>query len=316
MRRTFITGIFILSVILFLSFLYIFFKTFSKETISILSSLKRKYLFLSFFLLFLYHTLDNLRLYVLSRALNLRYSFLYGYVMSFVNTFGATVTPAHVGGELASVYMLMRKGGSVHKVMSIVTVKTLSGLSFFILALPFLIFQVYRNPEMGISLLKVFISVSVLFFILFYGIKYLIKRNMEKPKVRGLREALKRYINYLKIFGFKRKSYLLASIIFSVLLYVVFLLIAPVLLKSFGKDVDIIEVFLSQIGLLYAIFISPSPGGSGVGEIGGLIIFAGFLEKFELGIFVIVWRLISQYISAFIGGILFMICLLKDLRGS
>ncbi len=314
MRRTFIYGTLLLVAILLTSLSYIFLKTFSKETFSVLANLKRKYLLLSFFFVFLYHTFDNLRLYFLSRAVKLRYSLGYGYIMSFVNTFGATVTPAHVGGELAAVYMLMRKGASVHKVMSIVTMKTISGLAFFLLALPLLFIHFKNNPDQMLALLEIFLAVVLLFGALYLLGRFIFKKNAGRGSIRRIRETLKRYYFYLKIFGLKRKGYLLASVLSSVALYVCFLLIGPFLAKAFGKDGSVVDMFLSQIGLLYAIFASPTPGGSGVGEIGGLAVFAGFFEPFELGIFVILWRFISQYISAFIGGILFALCLIRDLR--
>ncbi len=314
MRRTIIYGTLILTLVLGLSFSYIIFKTFTKETFQVLMSLKRRWLLLSLLFLFLYHTFDNLRLFILSRAVNLRYSFLYGYVMSFVNTFGATVTPAHVGGELVAVYMLMRKGGNIHKVMSVVTMKTISGLAFFIIALPLLIWHFKERPEQILPVLQILLFVSFLFGVVYLVLNFLLKKNRERPSVRKLMEGLKKYINYLKIYGYKRKKYFLLSVLSSVALYVAFLLIAPALVMAFGKGGNFWELFLAQISLLYAIFISPTPGGSGVGELGGLAVFAGFLEPFELGVFVILWRLISQYISALVGGILFALCLLKDLR--
>ncbi len=314
MRKTFVYGTFMLVLILLLSFAYIFFKTFTKETLQVLLSLKRRYLFLSLLFLFLYHTFDNLRLFILSRAVNLRYSILYGYMMSFVNTFGATVTPAHVGGELAAIYMLLRKGASVHKVMSIVTMKTISGMSFFLLGLPLLIWHLYRNPAEILPVLEIFSAVLVISALLYVVVHYVLRRNRDKPSVRKAKNSLRKYLYYLKIFGYKRKGYFAASVISSVVLYVCFLLIAPALAKAFGKEESFVELFLAQISLLYAIFMSPTPGGSGVGELGGLAVFASFLEPFELGVFVILWRLISQYLSALIGGIFFVLCLLKDMK--
>ncbi|NPA41136.1 MAG: flippase-like domain-containing protein [Aquificae bacterium] len=315
MRKTFIYGSLLLLFILLISFSYILLKTFTKETFSVLLGLKKRYLLLSLLFLFLYHTFDNLRLYILSRAVNLRYSILYGYVMSFVNTFGATVTPAHVGGELAAVYMLLRKGASIHKVMSIVTMKTISGLSFFVLGFPFFVYHLYKNPEQVVPVLEIFGAVVLVFGAVYFGVKVFIQKNRKRPSVRKFRESLKRYVNYIKIFGYKKRGFLLASVASSVALYISFLLIAPALAKAFGKEEGFFELFFAQISLLYAIFMSPTPGGSGVGELGGLAVFEGFMEPFELGIFVILWRLISQYISALVGGVLFGICLLKDLRG-
>ncbi len=314
MRKTFIYGTLILVLILLVSFSYIIFKTVTKETFGVLFNLKKRYLFLSLLFLFLYHTFDNLRLYILSRAVNLRYSLLYGYIMSFVNTFGATATPAHMGGELAAVYMLLRKGANIHKVMSIVTMKTISGLSFFILCFPLFVWHLYKNPAQVIPVIEIFIAVVLVFGTLYFGGSILLKRNRDKPSVGKLKDSLRKYVYYLKIFGYKKKSYFLGSVASSIALYISFLLIAPALAKSFGKEEGFFELFLSQISLLYAIFMSPTPGGSGVGELGGLAVFGAFLEPFELGVFVILWRLVSQYLSALIGGVLFALCLIKDLR--
>ncbi len=314
MRKTFVYGTFMLVLILFASFSYIFFKTFTKDTLHVLLNLKRRYLFLSLLFLFLYHTFDNLRLFILSRAVNLKYSFLYGYMMSFVNTFGATVTPAHVGGELAAVYMLLRKGASVHKVMSIVTMKTISGMSFFLLGLPLLGWHLYRHPEEIKPVLEIFLAVLVVSALAYFVVNFVLKRSQDRPSVKKLKDSLKKYVYYLKIFGYKRRGYFVASVLSSIVLYVCFLLIAPALAKAFGKEESFCDLFLAQISLLYAIFMSPTPGGSGVGELGGLAVFGSFLEPFELGVFVILWRLVSQYLSAFIGGFLFALCLLKDIR--
>jgi uncharacterized protein (TIRG00374 family) len=118
----------------------------------------------------------------------------------------------------------------------------------------------------------------------------------------------------MKLFSYKRKRYVLLATLFSVLLYICFLLIAPTLILAFDKEVDILHSLFTQLGLLYAIFISPSPGGSGVGELGGLVVFANFLHPYEIGLFVLLWRFISQYMSAMLGGVLFLICLWIDLK--
>ncbi|MDQ7081754.1 MAG: flippase-like domain-containing protein [Aquificota bacterium] len=154
----------------------------------------------------------------------------------------------------------------------------------------------------------------LVFGLSYYGIKFFMRKNRNRPSVGRIRETLRRYVNYLRIFGYKRKSYLLASVVSSVLLYVSFLFIAPALAKSFGKEESFLDMLFAQISLIYAIFMSPTPGGSGVGELGGLALFASFMESFELGAFVILWRIVSQYMSALIGGILFAICLIRDLR--
>ncbi len=314
MKKTFLYGTLFLVLILGISFSYIVIKTFSKETLQAVLSLKRRYLLISLFVLFLYHTFDNLRLFFLSRAVGLRYSLLYGYVMSFVNTFGATVTPAHIGGEVAAVYMLIRKGSSIHRVMSIVTMKAISGGAFFVVCLPIFLVYLYRHPHQAVQVLKVLGAVTLIFLVIYLAFDLFISRSLSRESLRGVRESLKRYWNYLRIFGYKKKGYLFLSILSSLALYASFMFIAPVIILAFGGEVDVVKVLLDQTVLLYALFISPTPGGSGVGEIGGLAIFSAYLQPYEIGLFVILWRFVSQYMSAVIGGVLFLLCLLRDLR--
>ncbi len=314
MRRTFLYGTILFVIILLVSLGFIVLKTFSKETISSLLGLKRRYILLSLLVIFLYHTFDNLRLFVLSKALGVKYSLRYGYIVSFINTFAATVTPAHVGGEMSSVYMLLRKGAGLHRVMSIVTMKTITGASFFIFMLPVMGYYMYKHPEAALNMLKlVGIVIGISTFIYLAGRLFFNRKGNEHLRDR-IRKSVKQYILYMKLFGYKRKKYVLMATLFSILLYICFLLIAPTLILAFDKDIDVIHSVFTQLGLLYAIFMSPSPGGSGVGELGGLVVFANFLQPYEIGLFVLLWRFISQYMSAMLGGVFFLICLWIDLR--
>ncbi len=316
MKRTIILGSLGVLVIILFSFLYILFKTFSKETVEVLASLKRRYILLSFFWLFLLHTFDNLRLFILSRAVGVKYSFLYGYGVSFANTFAATVTPAHIGGEAMAIYLIARKGVNISKTMSIVTMKTISGMSFFVLALPVTALHLMHNKELAIDIFKLLLGVSALTGIAYLGIRIFSNKNKERTEnfIASVKRAILRYYATLKIYAFRRKRTLILAILYSSMLYISFLMIAPSLLKAFGSDQPFLELAYHQLGLLYAIFISPTPGGSGVGELGALATFSSFLPVYQLGVFAIMWRLISQYLSAFIGGIILFIFLYIDSR--
>ena len=85
-------------------------------------------------------------------------------------------------------------------------------------------------------------------------------------------------------------------------------------MKAFHLHFNLWEVYLIQLPLIYAVFSSPTPGGSGVGEVGAVAIFQGIIPTAILGLFVILWRFFSQYLGATIGGIVFLTILLKDLR--
>ena len=86
-------------------------------------------------------------------------------------------------------------------------------------------------------------------------------------------------------------------------------------MKALHVPFNWLEIYLIQLPLIYAIFSSPTPGGSGVGELGAAAIFTGLLPENLLGVFIILWRFFSQYLGATIGGFLFISILLKDLKG-
>lgn len=298
------------------SVVYITKKAFTKDFLSLLLHADKKYLLLSVFFMFLYHSFDNLRLFVLSRAMKLRYSFLYGYVVSFVNTFGATITPAHMGGEFMSLYTLSRKGGKLHKVMSIVTMKTLTGATFFVLALPYLFLHLYQNPSQSLKILYLLLFFLVVALALYGLFRVFLNRNRDKSHgfFQKMKYTFKRYLVVSRIFLRDKKDSLLIASVSSVLLYLSFLASGAFLLKSFNPEPAVIEVMEQQLVLLYAIFISPTPGGSGVGEVGALHVFEPFLEVGLLGGFSLLWRFITQYLSAIVGGFLLAVMLLKDAK--
>ncbi|HAV40373.1 flippase-like domain-containing protein [Thermodesulfovibrio sp.] len=316
MYRSIFYGIILTLLFVLGSLVYIVKKTLTKDFLGVFAHIDKRYLILSLLFMFLYHTFDNLRLFVLSRAMNLKYSFFYGYIISFINTFGATITPAHMGGEFMSVYTLSRKGGRLHKVISIVTMKTITGMVFFILAFPYAMSYLYKNPKQSLRILGLFFFFLVLFSFLYLLLKAISKRNFGENKkfIQKIKYTFKRYLVVSRIFLRDKKLSILLASISSVFLYLSFLSSGAFLVKSFNPEYNLFTLIEHQIMLLYAIFLSPTPGGSGVGEVGALYVFDAFLEASLLGGFSILWRFITQYMSALLGGIFLLFLVIKDSR--
>lgn len=313
MYKSIFYGILVTLLFVIGSLLYIVKKSFTKEFFLLLFHVDKRYLFLSIFSMFLYHTFDNLRLLILSRAMNLKYSFLYGYTVSFINTFGATITPAHMGGEFMSMYTLSRKGGKLHKVMSVVTMKTLTGAVFFALAMPYVVLHLYKNPAQAGRMLILLLFFFFVVLAIYVLIRFISRKDSKNGGfIQKVKYTLKRYLVVSRIFLRDKKVSILLASFSSMLLYVCFLASGAFLVKSFNPDAMLIETMEHQLMLLYAIFLSPTPGGSGVGEIGALYTFNSFLEASLLGGFSLLWRFITQYMSALIGGFLLVLLLVKD----
>ncbi len=316
MMKKLLQGLLITSFIVFLSFLYLLFRYSPRDLWEFLWALDEKNLALSFLCLFFYHTFDMLRVIVIARAIGLKYSILYGYLVSFVNTFGATITPAHLGGEILPLYTLARKGGEVYQIATVVTLKGLSGLIFYLIFFPLTLKSLILFPKLAKEIILILLAILLISLIL-YGVYLWIKERgsivaKEREFIAKLRRNLKRYLVTCRRFYRERKTIFILAILFSILLYLSFLAIGIFLLRAINPEAAPIRVFLTQLPLLYAIFISPTPGGSGVGEFGAIPVFAEYLPEEFLGIFIILWRWLSQYFSAFLGGIIFLFFLARD----
>ena len=317
MLRNLLIGLILLIIILGLSFTYLAIKYFPKDLWRVLLTLEKRHLFNAFFFLFLFHTFDTLRVILLARALKVRYSFGYGYLVSFVNTFGATVTPAHIGGEILPLYTLTRKNGQFYQILTIITMKGFSGFFFYLIFFPLTLKSLWEDPRKAKEFLAIAGTLLIISFIMYLLYLFLIKKEelLKKNYLKKIKTTLFRYIITCKTFFKTQKKIFFLALIFSFLMYFSYLLEGVFLVKAFNPEAKASDVFLDQLPLLYAIFISPTPGGSGVGEFGALPIFSAYLPEENLGLFVILWRILSQYLSACIGGFIFLIFLIKDLRG-
>lgn len=316
MIKNLLLGLILTLIIILISFGYLGLKYFPKDALRTLLLLDRKNLFYAILSLFFFHTFDTLRVIVLARALRVKYPLWYGYLVSLINTFGATVTPAHLGGELLPLYTLSRRGGHFYQILTIVTMKGFSGFFFYLLFLPLTIKVLLKDSRQTKEFLLV-VGSLLLFSLIFFSLYKLLFRKealFQKNFLNKLRRTAFRYFITCKIFFRTKKKEFILALLLSLGLYFSFLLVGIFLVKAFNPSGDVLDIFLDQLPLLYAIFISPTPGGSGVGEFGALPIFSPYLPEDTLGVFVILWRILSQYLSAFLGGFIFLIFVIVDYK--
>lgn len=317
MYKNILYGLFFTITVIFFSFLYIISKNIPVNFTQAIYLINKKYLFLSLCFMFSFYTFDNLRIFIIARSLGLIYSFLYGYIITLLNTFGATVTPFFLGGELLPFYTLKRVKGEVYQIMSIITLKAISGLSFYILFLPFTIHSLLKNPKEAKEIIFLFLFILFLTGFLFILWQLVFKRGLrfvDKEILKSIKYTLSRYLMVCKDFFKEKKLIFLSILMCSLFMYGSLLFTGIFLVKAFNQNADLKKIFLAQLPLIYAIFMSPTPGGSGIGEIGALSVFDKFINIDSLGTFAIFWRIISQYLGAFVGGILFLILIIKDIH--
>ncbi len=99
---------------------------------------------------------------------------------------------------------------------------------------------------------------------------------------------------------------MLAVFLLSILSFAFHIFMVPSIFYGLGVKVDPLQaMFLHAISLI--IFVGmPTPGGSGITEAGGALLFATIAPKYILGIFVIVWRFFTYYFGSIIGGLIYL----------
>ncbi|PMP65866.1 MAG: hypothetical protein C0190_06220 [Thermodesulfobacterium geofontis] len=317
MYKNILYGLFFTITIIFFSFLYILSKNFPINFVQIIYFINKKYLLFSLCFIFIFYTFDNLRIFIIAQSLGLKYSFLYGYVITLVNTFGATVTPFFLGGELLPFYTLKRIKGEIYQIMSLITLKAISGFSFYLIFLPFTIHSLLRNPKEAKGIIFLFLFILFLTIFLFILWQIVFKKSLKfinKESFKSVKYTLSKYIIVCKDFFKEKRLIFLLVLICSLFMYSSLIFTGIFLVKAFNQNTDFKKIFFAQLPLIYAIFMSPTPGGSGIGEIGALTVFDKFINIESLGTFAIFWRIITQYLGAFIGGILFLILIIKDIH--
>src|SRR3989304_3536808 len=103
--------------------------------------------------------------------------------------------------------------------------------------------------------------------------------------------------------------FLVLTVMFFVIFYTALMiasqfLVAPMILKGLGCDVGILSVCMIQGVLNFMLYYVPTPGGSGVSEGLGYALFAPLVPSHVLGIFLVIWKFLTNYVWTIVGGLI------------
>lgn len=289
------------------------------------------YLVLALLLVGLMWFAQGMSMTILARALGEKLTLAEGTKNYLCGSFVSNVTPSSSGGGPFQVLLLHRMGISLGKATSIITVQwSMRHLLFGIFGPIFFIFYGgYINPGKlppDIFRLAVyggtFITVALLFFVwkpqvipgLARGIMHLpgIRRYFQREGREAKFTALidKTY-HEIEVFheclwtlAAHKKLALFSSAGFIALFWVLFFSIAPVLMIGLGAKPFFLRAIIMQTIMFLIIPYIPTPGASGVAELGFAAFFAPFVPLPLLGILAVAWRLLTYYFSIFFGGLI------------
>ena len=281
-------------------------------------------LYLVFALIFwgIYTILDSLRVLLLCRSVTgKRVSMKTCMEVILAGAFLAAVTPFQTGGLPVQLYLLKREGVSYGKGTLVILLRAIFFSIMMLILLPFL-FPILTK-EYDATSIKILSKYSLIVYpiivliIAFTLIKpNIIKRFMYRlTLIKGKRRKATKLV--FKLFkelkemkdGFwyfvkNRKTHSVVNFFLTFITYIPFFFIAPLLLKGVGLNVSFVRIAFLQLVVVLFTFFSPTPGAAGVCEGVFAIMFAGIVGKSLLGVFTILWRFFTFYLSAFVGGIM------------
>lgn len=316
-------GVFCIFTILSICVVIVF--TTDRKTFHALRLINPRFLTLSLLMICLSWYFDVLRLKVLIRAVGLKLSLMYGAKAILAYTFLSNITPTSGGGGPILIYMLNQKGVTFGKATAITFLRTTITLIFFVVGGPIIIYF-HRELLSSVSLKMVFdymaiiLTVIVLFFAYLYFAPLSARKNLDllfdylekftflKGKSSRLKHSLLHVVDEFKSSlreFFQDERWRLGLVVFYTALMITSqFLVAPMILKGLGCDVKILNTFMIQGVLNFMLYYAPTPGGSGISEGIGYALFASLAPSHIMGIFLVIWKFLTNYIWTIAGGLI------------
>ncbi len=324
-KKHILKGLRLFSLLSVLGFATVFFFTTTGESLKAFHSFKAEFLCLALFLVLVDFFLGGLRIYVFfTKEILKKVRLLDCIKANLANIFVAAVTPSNTGGGPAQLYILNRRGVPLSGAVSVSVINFLSSMFFFFLT--FLVVFFFTDGGIFakgiaylirysflvfslVSLLGVFLlvkpeSLRFLFKIFFWVAQIIWKRDKDKQKRASekFKDQVVQLRFYLQHFLHKEKLILFISFLLTILLYSNKYLIAYVILKGLGLNVNFMQVMYLQIIQFFVLYFSPTPGASGIAEVSSVSLMSTIVPTGYLPIFAILWRFFSTYAGVTFGG--------------
>ncbi len=322
---SFKNGIKAFIVITIISVFIVIFLTADKSTKDVFMRANKLYLLLALFFVVIAWFFDVLRFRCLARCAGEYIPMKLAWMLVWLNYFGAAITPLQSGGGPFQVYVLYKNGVPIGKGVAITLIRTL--MTLFILGfLGPLVVVLDPNIIKGnflegvffyvvlfvaFSWLLVFVSLfkpDVMKKIFAVCVLWLskigiVRKSIVFTVIKRISAEIDNYNSNFKIFFGKGIVDVIWALLFSFLNLLFLFAVLPCITYAIGFKVSIIKAILMQALFMFVLYFVPTPGGSGVAEGGGTVIFGMLLPMNVAGVVAILWRFFTEYIAIFLGGI-------------
>lgn len=254
---------------------------------------------------------DGLRLITLSDVTGAKLTLKQVVNVVLSNYFLALVTPGASGGAIAQIMFMRKAGVPMAKATVVVLVRTVMSIFFLILLVPVVLHNdsdigEWMAPSVIMTVSVLFTSLPVLVFFLMrtqYPEKWLDKLTSKFSYTTRQNCFIwyEEFKNAFKIMA-KHPVKVLRAFIESGLSLLGIYATVPAFFTGLNNfSFDLFEVMGRMILLNLVLYFSPTPGGSGVAEVGFVALFSNILPDGVVGIMAVMWRFAAEYLPFLLG---------------
>ena len=254
---------------------------------------------------------DGLRLITLADVTGAKLTLKQVVNVVLSNYFLALVTPGASGGAIAQIMFMRKAGVPLAKATVVVLVRTVMSIFFLILLVPVVLHNdsdigEWMAPSVIMTVSVLFTSLPVLVFFLMrtqYPEKWLDKLT-SKFSYTTRQNCFIWYEEFKNAFKIMAKHPLkvLRAFIESGLSLLGIYATVPAFFTGLNNfSFDLFEVMGRMILLNLVLYFSPTPGGSGVAEVGFVALFSNILPDGVVGIMAVMWRFAAEYLPFLLG---------------
>ena len=304
-------------------FIYLLLVDSFRNVLAVLKMADPLWLFIAVACIIAYWFLDGLVLHMALKPVHPSQKFAVSLRVAIIGQYFNAITPLASGGEPAQAYFLVKRGAPLGQAMSALLAKfivyqtTLTLVSIFALVMRYSFFM-ERVSSLMIAVLIGFIGNTAITFGLigiavfrkgtakaagaivdFLAFIHII-RKPEQKKEYILRE-LENFHDQFRFFA-KHKLHLVKLMVVTLVQLLFFFLIGNAIYNSFRlHGVDSITLLSSQAFVHMVSAFAPTPGAIGAAEGSFAVFFSLFFPKKMISLAVVLWRLITFYLSIVVG---------------
>jgi uncharacterized protein (TIRG00374 family) len=312
----------------------LFYATSTGETLTALSHIEIHFLFLAAFLQLIDIGLGAWRNHILVRKLKPGIKWWLCFKAQLANEFGAAVTPGQSGGGPAWLYVLNRGGISLGSGVAVSVVVFLSTLIFFQISTMLSVFAVgdrFSGQSLFYLLQFGFITSTGMLVVilltlcmpgricsLMIALNGRLRHSQKRWKARLARiteriaEGIKQYQSDCVQFLRQHRISVFKTFLITSLYYLIKLHLAYVILLGLGVSINYLLAIPVLALLRFILYFTPTPGGSGIGEISIAALMAALIPTYLLPVYTILYRFFYLFLPAAFGAWV----LLSELKGA